>query len=946
MKRTLLISMVLLMASIVMAGPITREQARQKAAQFLVSQGKPAPRNMSPAKVKSTNGTEINQYYVFNIGQRQGFVIVSGDDRTDAILGWADEGELNTDNMPDNLRSWLQGYADQLQWLADHPDAPAQHAPRRAATTTLQPIAPMTTTKWDQDSPYNDYCPLYGSERCVSGCVATATAQVMYHRAIANSIATTTTLADIPTYTKNWYDKAITGLTSTGVKTVRTFTWSEFSNTYPADATANEAVARLMEYVGAALKMDYNISDNGGSSAYNEAIPTVLKTYFGYDPDIRLLNRSQYTYEDWISIIYNELQTNGPVIMGGQSTGGGHAFVCDGYSEEDYVHINWGWGGTSDGYFKLSVLYAKQQGIGGSTSQDGFNINQTAIINIIPEDNGIADPKPTETAGETSLSASMTKITTDPHVGQPATVEVTINNTGSKIFSGSVELRIDNKRQAGKQVEITAGDSKTFEMSFTPKNAGSFALKLYRSGSNVELASIPFTVASVAEHGTIVISDVNVLSTNIGKDGNNRFRNYGKTFQAKVSLTETAGKAYNGTITVEAYEFTWPNPGRWGSGTGYCISKKDVLVNIPANGTQDIDIEYTDLNTSNVVSYRLKTYQFDGTLCPYNDGDGIQRIHFYSDPAVNIFKDDGTATAIIPDATIAVPDDALAVDVSDITGVTSITPNENPNTLYFVSGSIPSGLDGKNVVVDGTCAKLTLTDGNGFWAPKNFTATEAVYTRQFTVGADGSNGWSTIVLPFTVSQVKQGEKLIDWFHSSSDTGKNFWVKTFSSEDGSTVNFDFASTMAANTPYIIAVPGNKWGEAWNLTNKDITFYGTAVTINADAVNATNGFIYKFAGVTKMTDIGSVYQLNATGNTFETSSAPVAPFRGYFKALGSLLGSLPETLSIGSEGNQPTAISNITTTRPETDGAWYTLDGRHVDNPTKGVSIKNGKKVVIK
>ncbi|MBQ8656624.1 MAG: C10 family peptidase [Prevotella sp.] len=952
MKRTLLICLVLFMTTAVMAGPITREQARQKAAQFLISRGKPAARSLSPARMKARNGAEITQYYVFNIGQRQGFVIVSGDDRTDAILGWADEGELTTDNMPDNLRAWLQGYADQLQWLSEHPDVPAQHASQRAAATTRQPVAPQMTSKWNQDNPYNYYAPLYDSEhKSAAGCVCTATCQVMYHRAKVAGITTTETLIDIPTYDKTFTGGTLSGQPATGVKPKRTFYWNYLRDTYtktddPETDTGAEEVARLMEYVGAALKMNYGES----SGAYNEAIPGVLTTYFGYDADVVHVDRKDYLYEDWLNIIYTELTTNGPLVLGGSSTGGGHAFVCDGYQEEDYFHINWGWGGGSDGYFKLSVLYPSQQGIGGSTSQDGYIIDQDAIINIKPADDGISTPVPTPSASSsTTLTASMTQKTAAPTVGQPVTIQATINNTGSQTYSGSITLRTFSKLLAGQQIELAAGSNTTIELTFTPESAGTFTLLLRKSGSSENLTTLPITIASAGDIGTVKVSEVNVSSTTGGTDRERFTINYGKTFHATLTMTETAGKAYKGTVTVRLIEFTWTGANRSGSGRGPYISKQNYLLDLTGNGTQEIDIEYNGLSTSNLVSYAIEVYNFNNNTCNIIS-DSKTRYEFYCNPGITVYGADGTESTIAPATSYVTPADALAVDLSGITGVTSVTPNSNPNTLYFINSTdSPTGLDNKNVVVGGTCTKLTLTDGNGFRAPLDFTATEATYTRQFTVGADGEKGWSTIVLPFDVSQVKQGDKVIDWFHSSTDTGKHFWVKKFSSEEGSTINFDFATTMNADTPYIIAVPGDKWGDEWDLTDKDITFIGTGVNITADAVMSTNGYHYKFAGVTESTNAGTVYQLNNDGNSFDPSSAAVAPFRAYFKALGSMLGDQPQALSIGSEGNQPTAIQQVAPTLPANaadDATWYTLDGRPITHPTTGIYIKNGKKIIIK
>ena len=175
-----------------------------------------------------------------------------------------------------------------------------------------------------------------------------------------------------------------------------TFDWSYMTTTYgKGSATdAKNAVAKLMLYCGTALKMEYGLSANGGSGAYSEAIPYALKAFFGYDGGIQHCYRKNYSYTDWVNLIYSELVANRPVALGGQSTGGGHSFICDGYenrNDADYFHINWGWGGSSDGYFQLSVLQPWEQGIGGSSTLDGFSFGQDAVIGIQKPIDGNAD---------------------------------------------------------------------------------------------------------------------------------------------------------------------------------------------------------------------------------------------------------------------------------------------------------------------------------------------------------------------------------------------------------------------------------------------------------------------------------------------------------------------------------------------------------------------------
>ena len=232
-------------------------------------------------------------------------------------------------------------------------------------------------------------------EHVVTGCVATSMAQVMFYHKCP---ATDCSCAPIPAYSTNTLNSAkeeielaIPALGATS------FDWKNMISNYESGdnvvGTAEEqlAVAKLMQYCGSSIEMMYGLKNNGGSSAYNEAIPFALKTYFGYDGGISHAYRKNYSYEAWVNLIYNELAAERPVILGGQSMGGGHSFVCDGYDTGDYFHMNWGWGSNGDGYFQLSVLQPRKYGFGGRSSLDGFSFGQDVVFGIQPPVDGNAD---------------------------------------------------------------------------------------------------------------------------------------------------------------------------------------------------------------------------------------------------------------------------------------------------------------------------------------------------------------------------------------------------------------------------------------------------------------------------------------------------------------------------------------------------------------------------
>lgn len=364
-SRLLALCLTMLLCLSAHAEPVTLQQARQQALAFMRQHQMALPASPNRMPAYGPSATPATQpYYIFNAAHDEGFVIISGDDATTPVLGYVSQGTFDETSLPENVRAWLDYYRTAIDYLQRHPAA----APQRAASHAA--ISPMIQTQWDQDEPYNNLCPTYQGNRCYTGCVATAMAQVMnYHRWPQSATAA------IPAYTTNRQMGILAALPST------TFDWAAMSSS--SNSGFNTAVATLMEYCGHAVKMNYG---TGGSGASSALIAPALRDYFGYDDDTRLATRSQYTIATWDALIYGELQAQRPVIYSGQSTGGGHEFVVDGYKDGLY-HINWGWSGYCDGYYELSVLNPQSSdGIGASSSSDGYAMEQDAIVGVHPQD--------------------------------------------------------------------------------------------------------------------------------------------------------------------------------------------------------------------------------------------------------------------------------------------------------------------------------------------------------------------------------------------------------------------------------------------------------------------------------------------------------------------------------------------------------------------------------
>ena len=400
------------------AEELTKKQALELAKQFVASHiSAPDNGNAARGNIRQTAPTineagQVSGLYVFNVSDDGGFVIVSNDDRTVPILGFGQKGNIDPDNMPDNMRAWLQGYADQIEWLKTVQGSKVQGSKNKAAEPSGKiqvsganakvDIEPLITTKWDQDKPYNNLCPEIDGQRSITGCAATAIAQIMnYHKWPKDACK------PIPSYdyrTVNT-DKDSISVTVDGIPAT-TFDWENIIDIYVikdpkgkeqpeyfGNETQQHAIAELMQYSGAAMHMQYELPKLGsGVTGYE--IAYAMKTYFGYDSGIEYCLRKYYTYQDWVDLIYNELAENRPVLLCGLSAGGGHAFVCDGYKfkdDADYFSINWGWSGIYDNYFLLSLLNPIEKGIGGRSSLDGFVVEQFALTGIQPSVEGNKD---------------------------------------------------------------------------------------------------------------------------------------------------------------------------------------------------------------------------------------------------------------------------------------------------------------------------------------------------------------------------------------------------------------------------------------------------------------------------------------------------------------------------------------------------------------------------
>ena len=314
-------------------------------------------------------------YYVYNIGSERGYVMISGDDLLPEVIAYADEGAfLPDEEQPEHIASFLAQVRAALHALVARGKPVVM--PR---TSQLRPegVAPLLgDIQWGQDYPFNTLCPEKEGGRSVVGCVATALAQIIrYHQwprqgegaCFYTEEDGTSHRVDFSQYVYDWAHMP-----------------GQPDRDFPTQPVIS-ALSTLCYHVGVISRMQYSPQGSGTLSQFPKE---GLQKYFKYKKSIQLLSRMNYTIEDWMDIVAKELNEGRPIYYAGASSTVGHAFVCDGYKQDGYFHINFGWDGIANGYFLLYAISPDVLGTGGGTSYDGFNNDQEIMVGIEPDREG------------------------------------------------------------------------------------------------------------------------------------------------------------------------------------------------------------------------------------------------------------------------------------------------------------------------------------------------------------------------------------------------------------------------------------------------------------------------------------------------------------------------------------------------------------------------------
>ena len=498
MKKTLLMLDVVMTALKFQAAQVDLATAQNKARQFLQSRARSgqmmASAAIDPSLVlleKGKANADAAVYYIFNTATS--FVIVAGDDRAEEILAVGDR-PLDVDRMPDNMKAWLQGYKEQIDYLFSNPSLKVNRPFNAGTMLGASTVAPLLTALWDQSAPYWDQCVIAGHQ-CYTGCPATSAAMVFYYWKYPEEQTPVVPGYRSTVNTSYWGGDQVTIQALPAV----TFDWDNMKDTYGTYYDENgtshssqytteqgNAVATLMRYVGQAERMEYGTAMAGGSGIDADSVCNIVNTFlfFGYDENtVRAVKKvsaysggtTLYTDAEWAAMIQEELEEERPIVYCAISNEGGHAFNVDGYDAElNKYHVNYGWSGDGNGKFALNAF---------SDGSSIFNKYQQMVIGIQPPEQG-----PT-------VRPSTKSINLDAFTNEEATATFIVKG---KLLTQDIQLALADKNQVF-TIDTTvvaledAETGKVITVTFAPKQVGTYTATITLTSAGADDKVIEIT---------------------------------------------------------------------------------------------------------------------------------------------------------------------------------------------------------------------------------------------------------------------------------------------------------------------------------------------------------------------------------------------------------------------------------------------------------------------
>ncbi|NVO19352.1 MAG: C10 family peptidase [Bacteroidetes bacterium] len=384
--RSLFFTLVLLLSAFpsLFAKVVEKDMARMVATNFLMERivNHQLPLSASSLNLIELTSKEVNgkpAYFVFS-NNGNGFIIISAEDQLVPVIGYSFPGSFPAPGVSAEFDYYLQNFADQVEFVRNHPETSVPEIQNQwnsynnvkgdYSVQSTNDIGPLITATWDQPTPYNVECPVDASSsdgHVLTGCVATAMSMIMYYyRYPVHGIGTHT--YNCPPY----------GTLSVNYGTTY-YDWDGMIDQLNSNSgQCIPAVAQLIYHAGVSVNMSYGPQASG---AYSTDVPNALISHFGYSTSTQYLGRSSYSATTWENMVVEQLDALKPIYYSGVDptpvTGGGHAWICDGYQvtgSTKMFHFNFGWSGYGNGYYTLANPY-------------GFTTQQAMIRNIIPNVN-------------------------------------------------------------------------------------------------------------------------------------------------------------------------------------------------------------------------------------------------------------------------------------------------------------------------------------------------------------------------------------------------------------------------------------------------------------------------------------------------------------------------------------------------------------------------------
>ena len=581
MKRTLLF-VVTAFTNILLANadPITKAQALSIATKYI---NNPKLSNDTP-KTRSSQANEQPAYYIFTNPNDKKFVIISGESKLNELVGYGDKMTENPNDQPPYFKLFLKEYERVVKEVRS-----------KVPTTTPQrpikrKVEPLLTCKWSQYDPFNKYTPLSNGQHTPTGCVATATAQVMF-------------------YNKWPKNRPQDYIASTGddAKKSATYWWDEMKNTTNEMRTehSRQAVGVLMSDIGKAVNMRYYYR---GSDSNLQYACNALRDKFDYT--VRYLDKNFLPANDFLNEVMQEISDGYPVLV----VGGPHAFVYDGYDEQGLIHTNWGWGGENDGYFDINIVTLN---VSGFALNSGTFWDDISVVFAHPNDGKATPFKDIERGLDARTTTSLTIDKTEANRSESFSAKIEKLGSYSSVkgelgvFTGKVALALYNEKNERVKIFNSTASDQTWASIFTSMSfdVADINFKGIADG-NYRLVPVfsEMLDTKTKEHGDWKpINHANEIEVKLTPNAVQLNTNNPKDVVVIEKAPSLLAPYYEGSGFKGAYSFTMYNPGR--------EEVRGELVMTLTN--QETKKEYHGyLLTPNVVAQRLGRTTFVINMLP------------------------------------------------------------------------------------------------------------------------------------------------------------------------------------------------------------------------------------------------------------------------------------------------------------------------------------------